>query len=390
MMDGSQDPSDGRSALDLADADFPIRASYAFFNHAGTSPLPRVAAEAVAGYASEFSRHGWMSRGRWNATLQSCRRLIAGKMGCEPSEIAFCANTTAGIGFAANGINWRPGDNVVLANVEYPANVYPWWAQQHRGVTLKFVQDRGGRLRLEDYFDAIDGRTRAVAVSHVQFATGCRIDLEALGEFCEKRGVLLVVDAIQSLGALPVNVRTARVAALACGSHKWLLSPLGLGIFYCRKDLCERLRVWAPGAESVVRKPGTYLDYRLDLREGAGRFEAGSLNLAAICGLEAVLRMMESIGEQRIERRIRSLTDHLCRGLQERGCELVSSRAEGEWSGIVVFSHPKCPARDVVDALARRQVIVALREGRVRVSPHFYNTEDEIERLLRAVDQLII
>jgi len=374
--------------LSLPADDFPIKANYAFFNHAGTSPLPRVAAEAVAEYANDFSRHGWVNRARWTTTLQSCRRLIAGKIACEPSEIAFCANTTTGIGFVANGIDWRAGDNVVLANVEYPANVYPWWAQQHRGVSLKFVQDRGGRLRLEDYFSAIDERTRAVAVSHVQFATGFRIDLDALGAFCEKRGVLLVVDAIQSLGALPVNVRAPRVAALACGSHKWLLSPLGLGIFYCRKDLCGSLRVWAPGAESVVRPPDTYLDYRLQLRDGAGRFEAGSLNLAAICGLEAILRMMETIGEQEIERRIRSLTDHLCRGLLQKGCELFCSRAEGEWSGIVVFSHPKCSAKDVVDALARQQVIAAVREGRVRVSPHFCNTEDEIERLLKAVGQL--
>jgi len=126
----------------------------------------------------------------------------------------------------------------------------------------------------------------------------------------------------------------------------------------------------------MVRPPGTYLDYRLELREGARRFEGGSLNLAAICGLEAVLRMMESVGEQEIERRIRSLTDRLCRGLQAKGCEVFCSRAEGEWSGIVVFSHPKRSAKDVADALAQQRVVAAVREGRVRVSPHFYNTED--------------
>lgn len=364
--------------------EFPITRNYAFFNNAGVAPLPRVAVNALAEYAADSSQHGWVDRPKWMEKTSSAKALVAAKIGCDVAEIAFCANTTTGISFVANGIDWRPGDNVVLANVEYPANVYPWWAQEQRGARLKFVSPANGRLRLEDYLAAIDDRTRAVAVSHVQFAAGFRMDLDALGKFCEERGIMLVVDDIQSLGVFPIDVRASRVSALACGVHKWLLSPLGLAIFYCRKDLCEKLTVWSPGADSVVRGPD-YLDYSMKLREGAGRFENGALNLASIYALEAVLRMMNDLGADAIEKRVKDLTDRLCAGLAERGCDVFSPRGAGEWSGIVVFTHKQHSPAQIVDALKRQGVITLVREGRVRVSPHFYNSAEEIDRLLRAL-----
>jgi len=364
--------------------DFPITRNYAFLNHAASSPLPRVAVEALREYAADWSEHGPALRQKWLEKIESTRSTLASRLGCQPSEIAFCQNTTAAICCVANGVDWQPGDNVVLANVEYPANVYPWWAQDQRGVGLKFVRPENGRIRLEDFFAAADGRTRVMAVSHVQFATGFRADLDKLGTFCRDREILLLVDAIQSFGVFPINVKVSQISALACGVHKWLLCPPGLGFLYCDKDLCERLKVWCPGAESVVR-PQEYLNYDLTYREGARRFEGGSLNLASTYCLEAVLAMLHEVGDEQVLRRVRRLTDHLCSGLRDRGCRVFSSRVDDEWSGIVLFTLEKHPSGRVVDALAKSGIITSVREDRIRVSPHFYNSEEEIDRLLAAL-----
>ncbi len=309
--------------------DFPITENYDFLNHAAVSPIARVAAEAIEQYARDSSELAMIGTGGWSRA-ESLRGLIATKIGCEPSEIAFCENVTTSIAFVAGGLDWQPGENVVLANVEFPANVYPWWAQKRRGVELKFVESIDGRLRLEDYFAAVDERTRVVTVSHVQFATGFRIDLDKLGAFCKDRGILLVVDAIQSCGALPVDVGRSNVSALAGGVHKWLLCPPGLSFFYCRKDLCEKLSVLAPGANSVVRV-GEYLNYDLTYTNGSKRFEGGTISLPSAYALEAVLTMMNEVGEDQIQQKIKHLTDRLCAGVEERGYNVYSSRRDEEW-----------------------------------------------------------
>jgi len=360
--------------------EFPINEHYLFFNHAATSPIPRVAVEALQEYARDASQNALMNSRAWTKA-GSARKLFAAKIRCEESEAALTKNTTAGISIVANGLDWRPGDNVVLANIEFPSNVYPWWAQEQRGVELKWVTPVGSRLKLEDYCAAVDDRTRVVAVSHVQFCTGFRANLDALGKFCKEHDILLVVDAIQSCGALPIDVKKSQISALACGVHKWLLSPPGLGLFYCEKQLCEKLKVWSPGAGSVVR-PGEYTNYDLTYPEGTTRFSSGSTSVIAACALEAVLKMMAEIGEDQIQARIKHITDHLCAGLLERGYSVFSSRDDGEWSGIVVFEHEKHAAKEVTDKLAKHNIITCVRDGRVRVAPHFYNTEEQIDTLL--------
>jgi len=360
--------------------EFPINESYLFFNHAGVSPIPLVGVEALEEYALESSQNALIT-GRAYARVNSLRGLIAEKINCKPSEIALCLNTTAAISILANGVDWQPGDKVVLADVEYPANVYPWWAQEHRGVQLKFVRPQNGRIDLESYYQAVDDRTRVVTVSHVQFAAGFRIDLHALGAFCKERGILLVVDAIQSCGALPINVKRPHIRTLACATQKWLLSPPGLGFLYCEKELCEKLRASSPGAESAVR-PGEFLDYDLTYAEGARRFEAGCISLPAAYALEAVLKIMRQAGEEWIQQRIKHLIDRLCAGLEEHGYEVYSSRNENEWSGIVIFTHEDRSSRHIVSALAKNRIIASVRSEGVRVAPHFYNTDEQVDALL--------
>ena len=364
--------------------EFPISSNCAFFNHAGMAPLPRGAADAILKYMHESSYTGFVQRAQLAERFASTRELVAQMTGCTAADVAFCANTTTAISFVANGLDWRPGDNVVLANVEYPANVYPWWAQAARGVALKFVSPKNERLTPEDYIAAIDDSTRVVTVSHVQFANGTRLDLEPLGRFCHERGIAFVVDAIQSCGVLPIDMAQSRISALCCGSHKWLLCPPGIAFFCCEKGFAERLHVWGPGSDSVKRGP-SYLDYALEYREGPRRFESGSLAIPCVYALEAMLMLLHGVGEAAIAAKVKSLTDRLCSGLEARGCTVHSPRGSGEWSGIVAFTHRAHGPGEIVNTLQAKGVITCVREGRVRVSPHFYNTNDEIDRLLEAL-----
>lgn len=363
--------------------DFPITENYIFFNHASVSPIPRVAVEALEEYARYSSRYALMEGRMWEK-VGAARSLFAEKIACDTSEVALTQNTTTGIALVANGLDWRPGDNVVLANIEFPSNVYPWWTQEQRGVELKWVQPVDGRLTLEGYQAAVDDRTRALAVSHVQFSTGYRADLDALGAFCKERGLLLVVDAIQSCGAITIDVKRMQISALACGAHKWLICPPGIGFFYCEKELCEKLKVWSPGAGSVVNA-SEYTSYDLTYADGAARFEGSSKSLPGACALEAVLKMMAEAGQENIQARIKHLTDRLCTGLEQQGYSIFSPRGDREWSGIVVFDHKEHPADQLVAMLTKRKIITCLRGGRVRVSPHFYNTDEQIDSLLAAL-----
>jgi selenocysteine lyase/cysteine desulfurase len=299
--------------------------------------------------------------------------------------VAFAANTSDGLAVVANGLDWREGDNVVGASCEFPSNVYPWMNLGPKGVEFRAAPERDGRVDPEDLFLLVDDRTRVVALSWVQFASGFRTDLARVGRFCRERGVLFVVDAIQGLGVLDLDVERDDVDVLASSAHKWLLGSEGIGLLYVSDRVVDRIEPARVGWTSV-NDWIKWSRYDLTFREGAGRFEPGTLNTFGVYALGASLELLLEVGVPEIERHARAITDRLVEGLTGRGFHVVSPRTEGEWSAIVAATHPEHTPHELVKRLHERGIAVAHRAGRLRVSPHLYNTADEIDLLLEATD----
>jgi cysteine desulfurase/selenocysteine lyase len=362
-------------------AEFPVSKRYIYFNHAAVSPLSTRVLGAMNAVATAFLEKGILCEGDVFQRVEKARRATARLIGARSEEISFIKNTTQGVLLAAHGIRWKRGDNLVMPAIEFPANVYPWLALEKRGVRIIFVQPRDGRVTAEMLERSCTARTRCVTVSSVQFSTGYRIDVAALGRFCRERGIYLHVDGIQSLGMLRCNVRRVGIDFLSAGGHKWLLGPSGTGFFYCRKELLDELDVWNPGWLGV-RNARRYLEYDPTPRPDARRFEEGSLNLYGIAGLGASIERFLEIGAARVERRILALTGMLEEGLLSRGYRIASPRGKNEQSGILCFVHPEGETERLFERLSAARVVASMRQGAIRLAPHFYNTADEVERLL--------
>ncbi len=367
-------------------AQMPVTRHWAFFDHAAVAPLPRTAVEAMTTWATDVAEHGVVNEPRWNARVQEVRELAARLLNADPLDIAFVKNTSEGIGIVAEGYPWRPGDNVVTAADEYPANRYPWLNLARRGVTERPVASRDGRLRIDDVRAAIDDHTRIVSLSFVEFATGFRNDLDTLGALCRERGVHFFVDAIQGLGVLPLDVRRTPIDFLAADGHKWLLGPEGAGLFYVRRELIDVLQPVGIGWNSVVGATDfSQIDFTL--KPHAGRWESGTLNVAGITALGASLELLLRVGVAALEQRLLELTDYLCDKVQTTALSVFSSRSPGERSGIVSLAAPGGTeqVRQLVKRCRQAGVIVNRRAGRLRISPHAYNTAEEIDRLVQVL-----
>ncbi|MEP0845946.1 MAG: aminotransferase class V-fold PLP-dependent enzyme [Phycisphaerae bacterium] len=370
-------------------AKFPITHNYNFQNHAAVAPISGPAAEAMIGYATEVSRSAYLE-GTYYRAVDRVRQAAARLLNADPAEITFTKNTCEGINYIANGVQWVTGDNVVSTTMEFPANVYPWMVLQGRGVHLKRVPDEDGRVPFDRLASAIDNRTRVVAISAVQWSNGFRVDLTRLGELCKSKGVLLFVDAIQALGVHPIDVRAMNIDFLSAGGHKWLVSPEGIGLFYCKRELIGHIKPTELGYMCMKRGfESEVVDYRPEhLFDDARRFDSGVHNLAGVCALGASLDLLLAVGIDEIQVRIKTLTDILVEGLRSKRWKIHSPRTATEWSAIVAFSSDKHD----VDALRKHlraefKIVVATRLGRLRASPHFYNTPDEMRQLVEAVPQ---
>lgn len=368
--------------------EFAVTTQGAYLNHASVAPLPRRAARRVADLARDISETGdrhWPDR---NQEAERVRAQAARLLGARhPHEVAFVENTSAGLSLVARGLAWQPGDNVVGAACEFPSNVYPWLQLADRGVELRLVPERAGqtsrtcRIDPGELLARMDDRTRVLALSWVEYASGQRFDLAPLAAACQARGVLFVVDVIQGLGALTLDVEAAGVD-VACGAaHKWLLGPEGVGLLYVSDRVTEAIRPTRGGWRSM-RDQSAWGDFRLDWAAGAPRHESGTLNVLGIHALGGGLDLLLEAGPAAIERRVLALAERAAAGLAGLGFQVVSPRGPGETSGIVAAVHPRRAAAELVERLAERRVFVTERAGRLRVSPHFYNTEDEIDLFL--------
>lgn len=365
-------------------AEFPVLERCVYLNHAACSPTPLRTFNAMKDYAETVMHTGGAEFALWNEKVESVRACLARLLKARPTEIAFVPNTSAGILAVAHGVAWRRGDNCVINDLEFPANVYPWKNLVWDGIEVKIVKTRRGKLRVEDVEKRIDARTRLVAVSFVEYANGFRNDVAAFGDLCQRKGVYFFVDAIQGLGALDIDVKNSRIHFLAAGGHKWLLGPRGSGVFYCAEEVLDELQLRAFSWTSVV-EPENFSDMAQKPKPSAARFEAGTPNLGGILGLGASAGLIEELGTRRIEERILELTDSLAKGLASRGYEVLSPWNESERSGILLFrASPRSP-EEICAALGQKGIIVAVRNGGVRVSPHYYNNVSDIQRFLEAL-----
>jgi selenocysteine lyase/cysteine desulfurase len=342
--------------------------------------MPQPGLDALTRYWEGQSTRGVLNEPDYFPVIDHAREKMARLLGADECEVGWVQNTATAIALVANGLDWRSGDNVVTVHGEFPANVYPWLGLRRWGVETRFVQKNSGCVSIYDIAALMDERTRLLSISFVEFNTGVRNDLAALGQLCEERGILFNVDAIQGLGALRMDPHGWGIHFLGAGAHKWLLGPQGVGVLYVRKDVLERLNLFTANWYGVIDKHD-HLNYGQPWIESAARVEGSTPNVSGVVAFDAVLKMMLDVGPARIEERVLCLSGRLMDGLLARGYDVVSSPEPDKRSGVVCFK----AKGDPMDLLARAEaekIVIAVRVGVVRVSPHFYNTEEEIDRLL--------
>jgi selenocysteine lyase/cysteine desulfurase len=376
-------------ALRAREFPWAARGEAIYLNNASTGPLPQRTLDAQATFNAARAEPFRMTEEMQFGALARSRDLAARLIGATPDTITLAVNTGFGINLAAFALPFRPGDVILSPDLEFPANVYPWMAlAERRGVIYRRLPGRGGLLDEEALQRELeDSRVKAVTVSWVGFATGYRVDLEAIGRACRARGVYLVVDAIQGLGPCTLDVTSCHVDILACGAQKWLLSPWGSGFVYVREELVRTLE---PNVVSWMAVQGSddfsrLLDYDLTWRENARRFEQITLPYQDFAGFVASLELLHELGPDAVARHVTSLVDPIVAwAADRRDVELITPHGRNQRAGIAAL-RPRDP-----EATSRRLreagVTHALREGAIRLSPHCYNTREEIERTLAVLD----
>ena len=367
-----------------------LESGLAFFNHAGVSPLPADVAQAVHDYADQAGRAGYFGS-TWMEDMDDFRAVSADLIGARsPDEIAFVPNTATGVSVSAGALNLQDGDRVLVTDAEYPSNRHFYNMLQQRGVELDIVyQQEDGRIPTEDIISAVNERTRLVGISHVQWGSGFRSNLRPIADAVHAVGGLLSVDAIQSAGALPVNVAEDDIDILAAGGHKWLLGPTGSGILYIREELIDGLIPPVLGANSMDGGLAAGNE-ELILSPTASRFEPGATPTATMLGLRASVRHLLNVGIDNVWAQLESVTSYLRAALEDAGCVVFSPWGDSERSGIVIFDPPEeLAAKETVDETWERLqdsgIITAVRFGRLRASPHFYTPESDMDRLVAAL-----
>ena len=374
-------PSQASSPLHtLYRSQFPVTDSLVYLNHAAVTPLCRAAADAMKSLVDDACAFGSLHYESWMDAYSGLRKAAARLIQASPEEIAIVKNTSEGIATVAMGLDWKSGDRVIAFREEFPANYYPWRRLESRGVQLDWHSIYEPP---EQIAQAIPG-ARLLAISYVNYLSGYRVDLAALGELCHQHNCFFFVDAIQGMGALPIDVEASHIDALAADGHKWMLGPEGNGVLYVR-------RKWLDAIEPVEfgwTNPAGFNDYSsrdMTLRPDAGRYECGTLNTVGCCGQKAALELILEVGIDTIAPAILALADQIDEGVRALGYETMIKRTVGAGSGIVSFRHPSLDCRHIVSSLRQQGITAAPRQGWVRTSPHFYISPAGVEQMLKAL-----
>ncbi|MDQ3621646.1 MAG: aminotransferase class V-fold PLP-dependent enzyme [Verrucomicrobiota bacterium] len=366
---------------------FPICRTKAFFAHAGVNALPACVADAVCAHTRAASENP-QEFGEVLREIKMTRLACAEFIGAQVDEIALLGPTSLGLSLFANGLPWEPGDEILCYHGDYPANVYPWMEQQRRGAVVRHLEPvRPGEITPELVLAALTPRTRLVALASCHFLSGYRLDHDAIGALLQERGILFSLDAIQTLGAFPTRV--AHVDFLSADAHKWLLGPLAIGIVYVKRTHFDLLRPTLVGAWNV-HSPHFVTQDEVTFVPTAQRYEPGVLNAAGIYGMKAALDLINSFGIDRVAARLLELKAHLISRLEPLGFHVAGAKNGATASSITTFRHERVSSAALFAGLEEANVIASLRrdrEGRdyLRFSPHFYNTEAEIDRAVEAL-----
>lgn len=363
---------------------FPITRRYAYLDHAAIAPLATPVRSTMEVFLTRQSEEPF-DHAYWERLKSQVRVRVGNLVGVGPETISFVKNTSAGLGMVAAGLDWEAGDNIVAVDREFPANIYPWMDLHRKQVELRLYRSEDGRIDISKLTGLCDRRTRLVAVSAVQFWNGFRLDLSRLQQALGSADTLTVIDGIQALGAMRLDLKAEPVDFLCAGAQKWLLGPIGIGFAYVGPRMLERLHPPFVGVESVVNNE-EYFQYDLTFKPDARRYEEAAPNYPGILGLGAGVNLLLRAGSAQIEAEILRLSDRLRNELPRRGYELwLKPRTPAERSGIVSFRHPRIVPQEVLARLRDAGVIISLRQGYLRASPHYYNSDADIDRLLEAL-----
>lgn len=366
--------------------EFPMTSDWAYLNHAAHGPYPTRTVKALQDYAASWASPSDYDGSRSDRVIAEAREGIAELAGGSPSMVTFNGSLAEGMNLLANGIDWKEGDNVLIPVEEFPSVVYPFLNLQYRGVTVRFVEKNAeGRTDIGLIEAAMDERTRAVALSHVEFMDGYRNDLKVLGSLCQSKGVELFVDATQSLGAQPIDLNDSGVTAVAAHAYKWLLAGFGIAAVVFADGAIERIRPTYAGRMSVdVSWEDS--EYRLNFKPTAERYQTGGMNIIGLTALQSSLSLVRDVGPAWNAQHTASLIDRLAEGVTESGYRVVSTLDPHYRSQIVAITSGDLKRDgEIVEELEKRNVSVTLRGRGIRVSPYFYNTTEDIDRLLEAL-----
>lgn len=361
---------------------FPHLSHQIYFNHAGISPMNARAQSAL----KEFYRKRLDEDIEFWPEAIERKQLLKARIGqlinASAENIALVGNTSAGLNVLALGLDWQPGDRILLNDFEFPSNVVPFVNLQRKGVEIDFVHHRQGRIEIADLAKNLHPHTRVLSISFVEFLNGFKNDLAAIGEICRRHGIIFAVDAIQGLGALQMDMEQMGIDFLASGGHKWLMWPAGLGFVYIAPRIFEQIYPAQAGWLSV-KTPWEFFNYRQEFAPDAQRFEPGTFNTGGVIAATATVEMMLEIGTQNIQTKVLENTEYLMSQLQNTGLRIFTDTRPQHRSAIVTFEHPQAEA--LFDFLKKNRITVSLREGKIRVSPHFYNNRDDIDMFLQTM-----
>jgi cysteine desulfurase/selenocysteine lyase len=351
-----------------------------YFNHAATGPLSTFVTNKLNEYLKERSLEKIDNFPKVKDYVKSTKEDLGKYLNCSPDRIAYTDNTTNGINILASGINWSKGDRILLNDIEFPANVYPFLNLQKDGVIIDFVKSHDGIVSADDIISNIRPDTKLVSISFVQFLTGYRADLEKIGEYSKEKGIIFCVDAIQGLGALRLDVKKCKVDFLSCGTQKWMLGLQGFAFIYLTEDLQDKLQPKYAGWLSV-ENAWDFLHYELIALKSAERFQYGTISHIGVFAFRGALDFFQSFRWEDIEKQTIEVASYLSNQLEEIGIKtFLAGCSKENLSGIVSFKHNE--SQKVYDYLTSNQISCAVREGVIRLSPHFYNTFEECDKLI--------
>ncbi len=351
-----------------------------YFNHAANGPVNTNLRDELNSLLKESSEGSIDDYSSFKEKVDDSKILLGEMLNCSADRIAFTDNTSNGLNILAQGVRWKKGDRILLNDVEFPANVYPFLNLEEQGVKVEFVNSKDGLVTAEDVIEAVKPGTRLISISYVQFLSGYRIDLKKIGKFCKENEIIFSVDAIQGLGAVTLDVKECNVNFLSCGTQKWMLGVQGLAFIYIEEDLQNKIKTVPLGWLSV-NNAWDFLDYKIDLRSSASRYQSGTLNALGIYAFNTSLKLFKEFGFKNIEQQIISNTLYFNKLLADVGIEpVLLNYPEENIAGIVSFKSDK--SEKIFNHLSEKNIICSERLGYIRLSPHFYNTKSDINKVV--------